>query len=182
MINDEIIAKRYANAFLSYVKGTIGFVQGLDELQRAKRIMRDNPRLKKFLENPAITNSEKDKVVDAVFKNEFNEELLHFLKLLIDKKRIGLFIDIAEYTRVHYAHGVEVDTLLKTSYPLETNTIQRIKDALEKRLNKKLHLYVQLDADLVGGACVQVGNLIIDGSVKKRLEDMKEKLNILKVA
>lgn len=182
MINDEIVSKRYANAFLEYAKGTIGFVQGLDELQRAKRIIRDNPDLKDFLESPAITNSEKNEVVSAVFKDEFNEELIQFLKLLIEKKRINLFIDIAEYTRIHYAHGAEIDTLLKTSYPLDTDTIQRIKDALEKRMNKKVHLYVQLDADLVGGAYAQIGNIIIDGSIKKRLEDMKEKLDILKVA
>jgi F-type H+-transporting ATPase subunit delta len=182
VINEEIVSKRYANAFLEYAKETIGLVQGLDELQRARRIMRDNPRLKEFLTSPAITNSEKGEVVNAVFKSEFNEELIHFLKLLIEKKRIDLFIDIAEYTRIHYAHGAEVDTLLKTSYPLETNTLHRIKNALEKRIDKKIHLYIHLDADLVGGAYAQIGNLIIDGSVKKRLEDMKKKLDALKVA
>lgn len=182
MINDEIVSKRYANAFLAYAKETIGFAQGLDELQRAKRVMRDNPPLKEFLESPAITSSEKGEVIDAVFKDEFNEELMHFLKLLIEKKRVNLFVDIAEYTRIHYAHGVEADTLLKTSYPLDTDTIQRIKDALEKRINRKIHLYVQLDADLVGGAYARIGNLILDGSVKRRLEDMKEKLSALKAA
>ncbi|MCX5678158.1 MAG: ATP synthase F1 subunit delta [Candidatus Omnitrophica bacterium] len=181
MIREEIVSKRYANAFLAYAKETIGFVQGLDELHRAKRIMRDNPNLKEFLESPAITNSEKDEVVNAVFKNEFNDELIHFLKLLIEAKRIDLFVDIAEYTRIHYAHGAEADTLLKTSYPLETNTLHRIKNALEQRISRKIHLYIQLDADLVGGAYAQIGNLIIDGSVKKRLEDMKKKLDVLKV-
>jgi len=181
MINEEIVSKRYADAFLAYAKESIGFVQGLDELQRAKRIVRDNQDLKEFLENPGMTDSEKNEVVDAVFGDEFNEETRNFLKLLIDKKRINLFIDIAEYTRIHYAHGIEVDALLKTSYPLETETIGRIKDALERRTNRKIHLYVQLDADLVGGAYARIGNIVMDGSVKRRLEDMKEKLDALKV-
>jgi F-type H+-transporting ATPase subunit delta len=182
VISEEIISKRYADAFLAYAKETIGFEQGLDELTRVKRIMRDNQDLKKFLEGPGITNSEKGEVVDSVFKDGFAEETRHLLKLLVEKKRINLFIDIAEYARIHYAHGVEADALLKTSYPLETETIQRIKDALEKRMNRKMHLYVQLDADLVGGACIQIGNIIIDGSVKGRLEDMRNKLDALKVA
>ena len=182
MIREEIISKRYADAFLAYAKETIGFERGLDELARAKRILHDNHDLKKFLENLEITGSEKNKVIDAVFNGDFAEETRHLFKLLIRKKRIALFIDIAEYARIHYAHGVKIDALLKTSYPLETGTIQRIKDALEKRMNRKIHLYLELDADMVGGAYARIGNIIIDGSVKGRLEDMREKLELLKVA
>jgi F-type H+-transporting ATPase subunit delta len=181
VIKEEIVSKRYADAYLSQAKDTIGFDKGLDELQRSKRIIRDNPDLKDFFGSLEITNAEKDRMVDVVFTDVFTEETRNFFKLLIDKKRIELFVDIAEYARIHYAHGIEVDALLKTSYPLPTEMIQRIKDALERKMNKKLHLYIQLDADLVGGACAQIGNIIIDGSVKKRLEDMKDKLDVLKV-
>lgn len=181
MINEEIVSKRYADAFLSYAKESIGFDRALDELHRAKRIIRDNPDLREFFDHREITSSEKVELVDIVFSDDFSDELRHFFRLLIEKKRIDLFVDIAEYARIHYAHGVEVDTLLKTSYPLETETIQRIKDALEARINRKIHLYVQLDADLVGGAYAQIGNIIIDGSVKRRLEDLKDKLTILEV-
>jgi len=181
VINEEIVSKRYADAFLACARETIGFDKALDELQRAKRIIRDNPDIKEFFEHLEITNSEKIEMADTVFKDDFLDETRHFLQLLIKKKRINLFVDIAEYARIHYAHGVEVDTLLKTSYPLETGTIQRIKDTLEARINKKIHLYIQLDADLVGGVCAQIGNIIIDGSVKRRLLDVKEKLAILEV-
>lgn len=181
MIRHEIVSKRYADAFLAYAKETIGFEKGLDELTKAKRIIRDNQDLKEFLENLEMTNTEKNDVIDAVFKHDFAEETRHLLKLLIEKKRIDLFVDIAEYARIHYAHGMEADALLKTSYPLPTETIQRIKDALEKRMHKKLHLYIQLDADLVGGISARIGNIIIDGSVKKSLEEIKEKLIALKV-
>lgn len=181
MIKQEIVSKRYADAFLEYARETIGFEAGLDQLQRTKRIMRDNQELKDFLESLQVTNHEKEEIVDAVFKDGVVEETRHLLKLLIEKKRIDLFVDIAEYARIHYAHGVELDALLKTSYALPTETIQRIKNALEKKMNSKLHLYIQLDADLVGGVSAKIGNIIIDGSVKKRLEDMKEKLAILKV-
>jgi F-type H+-transporting ATPase subunit delta len=181
VINEEIISKRYADAFLANAKGPSGREERLDALLRAKRIIRDNQPLKDFIENIAITNSEKEEVVDVVFKDDFDEDMRNFLKLLVEKKRINLFIDIAEYARIHYAHGVELDALLKTSYPLDTDTIRRIKDALEKRMKKKIHLYVGLDADLVGGAYARIGNIIIDGSAKRRLEDMKEKLYAMKV-
>ncbi len=178
---EEIISKRYADAFLAGAKGTIGREERLDELLRAKRIIRDNEPLEELLENIGLTNSEKEGVVDVVFQHDFNEETRNFLKLLIERKRINLLMDIAEYARIHYAHGVKIGALLKTSYPLKAVTIQRIKDALEARMKKKIHLHVQLDADLIGGAYARIGNIIIDGSVKRRLEDLKEKLYAMKV-
>ena len=181
MIKEEIIAKRYADAFLEYAKEGVGFDKGLEELQDAKRVIRDNEDLRNFLSRLEFTNTEKYKVVDSVF-GEFSREIRHLIKLLIVKRRIDLFFDIAEYARITYAHGIEIDAVLKTSYPLDTKYIEAIKTALEKKTNKKLHLYVQLEPDLVGGVCAKIGNLIIDGSVKKRLEDLKEKLHVLKVA
>jgi F-type H+-transporting ATPase subunit delta len=181
VIHEEIIAKRYADAILSYTKRTIGFENGLDELQRTKHIIQENPNLKGFFVNPEISDFEKNGVVDAVFRDDFAEETRHLLKLLIAKRRISLFMDIAEYARVHYAHGAEIDTLVKTSYLLETETLQRIKNALEARVKRKIHMYVQLDADMCGGVYARIGNIIIDGSIKKRLEDMRDKLDNLKV-
>lgn len=181
MIQEEILSKRYADAFLAYAKETIGFDKGMDELIRAKRIMRDNPLFQEALSHLEITDTEKSEIINTVFGSDFAEETRHLLNLLIRKKRIHLFVDIAEYARIHYAHGLEMDALLKTSYPLPTDTIQRIKDAIEARLKKKIHMYVQLDADLVGGAYARIGNTIIDGSVKRRLEDIRDKLDTLKV-
>jgi F-type H+-transporting ATPase subunit delta len=182
LIKEEIVAKRYANAFLAYAQETVGTAKGLDELQEAKRIVRDNTDLRDFLKSLEFANTEKEEVIDAVFKDEFSDVTRNFLKLLIEKRRVGLFVDIAEYARITYAHGIEMDAVLKTSYPLDTEVIERLKSALEKKVNKKLHLYVELDPDLGGGVYAKIGNIIIDGSVKKRLEDLKEKLTALRVA
>lgn len=180
-MNDEVVVKRYADAFLAYAKERIGFDKGLEELQEAKRIIRDNPAMKDFLERLDIANVEKGPVIDKVFGEGFSNESRYFLKLLVENRRIDRFIDIAEYARINYAHGLEVDAVLKVSYPLDTSMIERIKSALEKRTGKKLHLYVELDSSLLGGVSAKIGNIIIDGSVRKRLEDMKERLLALKV-
>lgn len=181
MIREEIVSKRYADAFLEFAKESIGFDRGLEELSKVKRIIRDNPDLQEFLEHFEITNTEKGDVIDAVFVDSFADETRYFLKLLVEKKRMYLFTDIAEFARINYAHGTELDALVKTSYPLETETIHRIKNALQTRMNRKIHMYVELDPDLEGGAYARIGNIIIDGSVKRRLEDMRDKLKTLKV-
>ena len=179
---DEAVAKRYADAFLSYAKETIGFEKGLAELQGLKRIIRDNPDFKGFLEAPDFIPSEKSAVIDAVLGKDFSDAARNFLRLLIRNRRINRCIDIAEYARLQYTHGIEHDAVLKTSYTVDTADLEKMKTALEKRTGKKVHLYIQMDPDLLGGVVAQVGNIIIDGTVKRRLTDLREKLRSVKVA
>lgn len=176
-----IIQRMYAEGFLEYAGQTIGFAKGLDEILAVKAVFRDNPELKSFLENPAMMNREKSEMVDKVFEEGFSRETRDFLKLLLKKDRIDIFSDIAEYARVKYLHGKEVDAVISASYPLDLDILESLKAVLESKLKKKLHLYSDLDTDLLGGVRVTVDNFVLDGSVKKRLEDMREKLMTVRV-
>lgn len=166
----------YAEGFLEYAGQTIGFKEGLDEMLAVKAVFRDNPELESFLENPAIMRGEKSEVVEEVFREGFSRETRDFLKLLLKKNRIGIFSDIAEYARIKYSHGRETDAVISASYPLDLDILGSLKSVLENKLRKRLHLYSDLDPDLLGGVKVTVDNVILDGSVKKRLEDMRQKL------
>jgi len=178
---DEAVAKRYADAYLAYAREKIGFERALAELQDAKRVVRDNPELQTFFAAGDIIPAEKASVIDAVFGGGYSACIRHFVKLLIKNRRIDRFVDIAEYARLAYTHGIEHDALLTTSYTVDTATLEKLKAALEKRTGKKLHLYILMDPDLLGGVTAQVGNIIIDGSVKRRLVDLREKLKLTKV-
>lgn len=171
-----IIERIYAEGFLEYARDTIGFARGIKEITDAKEIFRENPELKSFLEDPALVKSEKEETIDRVFSDGFSEDFRNFLKLLLGKGRINIFADIARYVRIKYAHGEEVDAVVSASYPLDTDVLGSIKAGLEKRLGKKLHIYSDLDGDLLGGVRVTIGNMVLDGSVKKRLSDMRDKL------
>lgn len=176
-----IIERTYAEGFLEYASQTIGFKEGLDEIIAVKGVLRDNPDLKSFLENPAMMNREKAEMVDKAFADGFSQETRNFLKLLLRKGRIGNFRDIAEYARVKYSHGKEIDAVISASYPLDLDMLESLKAVLENKLRKKLHLYSDLDTDLLGGVKVTVDNIVLDGSVKKRLEDMRDKLMAARV-
>lgn len=176
-----IIERTYAEGFLEYASQTIGFKEGLDEIIAVKGVLRDNPDLKGFLENPAMMKGEKEEMVDKAFADGFSQETRNFLKLLLRKGRIGNFRDIAEYARVKYSHGKEIDAVISASYPLDLDMLESLKAVLENKLRKKLHLYSDLDTDLLGGVKVTVDNIVLDGSVKKRLEDMRDKLMAARV-
>jgi F-type H+-transporting ATPase subunit delta len=119
-------------------------------------------------------------VIDNVLKN-LSQPTLDFLKFLIAKDRIKIILEICEYVRRNYTDAEAVVALLKSSYPLDLEVIRRIKELLEAKLKKRLNLYIGLDPDLLGGVKVQVGNLLLDGSLRRRLQDLREKLMAIQV-
>ena len=179
-MKEKIIAKRYAEAFLGLTKNRLGFDRSVDELKSLKITLFENPDFRMFLENAEIHMKEKGEVIDAVLK-DFSPETRQFLRLLLEKDRIKSLIDICDYVRVTYSHGEAIDALLKTSYPLDLELIHKIKDALENKLKRKVSLHLALDGDLLGGIQVKVGNILIDASVRRRLEELREKLMLVKV-
>lgn len=175
-MRENIIVKRYAQAFIAYADETIGTEKAVKEFKGLKKMISDNPQISSFLNSPQILNREKEELIGAIFKENFSQELKQFLNLLIEKKRIDLLVDIADYIRINYSHGEAIDAVLRSAYFLDLDLISQIKQKLELKLGKKFNFYLELDASLLGGVQVVIGNKIIDGTLRKRLDDLKEKL------
>lgn len=178
-MKEKIIAKRYADAFLSYSKESIGIEKAIEELKEIKIVFSDNPDFAKFLSNLEILFAEKCDFLDKVLK-DISPESRGFLKLLLEKGRIRSIIDIADYVRINYSYGEALDALLKTTYPLDIELIKEIKTHLEKLMQRKLNLHIELDGNLLGGVELRVNNTVIDGSVRRRIEDLREKLETVR--
>jgi F-type H+-transporting ATPase subunit delta len=181
MIKDKALVSRYAEAFLSVARVNCGVDKALEDLVVVKNIIRDNRGFGQLMDNPEISDTEKCVIIDEVIKDGLSDEIRNFLKLLLEKKRFNIFLEVAEYLRAKYSHQGQVDVLLKTAFPLELDLIKRIEAALKNKFKKKLRFYIDLDGSLLGGVQVVIGNTIIDGSVKKRLDDLREKLITLKI-
>ncbi|MDD5408802.1 MAG: ATP synthase F1 subunit delta [Candidatus Omnitrophica bacterium] len=179
MIKNRVIVSRYAEAFIGLARETCGLERALEELVVVKNIIRDNPGFGELMNNPEISHTEKCSVIDIVIKDGLSDEIRNFLKLILEKKRFGIFLDVAEYLRAKYSHHGQVDVLLRTAFPLELDLIKNIEVVLKKKLKQDLKFYIDLDGSLLGGVQVVIGNTIIDGSVIKRLNDLKEKLTMV---
>jgi F-type H+-transporting ATPase subunit delta len=176
MIKDKAVVSRYGEAFFSFAKSSCGTDKALEDLVIVKNIIRDNSGFSELMDNPEISYAEKCALIDQVVKDGPSPDICNFLKLLLDKKRFNIFLEVAEYLREKYSHHGQIDVLLKTAFPLELELIKKIEEALKNKFKKDLRFYIDLDGDLLGGVQVVIGNTIIDGSVKKRLHDLREKL------
>jgi len=180
-VREKIIANRYGEAFLGYAKEAgLALDKVAAQMEELKAILLQNPDLLKFLESAGILYQEKCGLIEAAFK-DFSPESRQFLKLLLDKKRINDIFEICDYIHLNYTRGETAEALLKTAYPLGLDSEQKLKERLEARLKKKLIVHTELAPDLLGGVQVSIGNTVIDGSIRKRLGDLKEKLMTVKV-
>lgn len=177
----QIVAKRYAEAFLEYAQEAAGKDKAVEELKSLKILLFTNPDFADFLYDPDIAVQEKIVVINNALGPYFSEAVLLFLRLLLEKDRITLIVDICDYVRATYSHGKTTEAVLKTSYPLDLELIEAVKSRLEDKLQRKLNLFLELDAGLLGGVQVRIGNRVIDGSVRRRLEEIKEKLKAVQV-
>jgi F-type H+-transporting ATPase subunit delta len=175
-MRDKIIAKRYAEAFIDYARANVGVQRCADEVKAFKWLLRENPDLLQFIRAPEVPGSEKYGVLDRTLAGNYSGEFLTFIKYLIGKRRFDNFPLIADYIRMNYSHGDSVEAVLRTTFPLELDLVERIKSRLEARFEKKVNLYLELDPELLGGVQIVVGNTIQDGSVKNRLEGLRKQL------
>ena len=175
-MKSKIIAKRYAEAFIGYAKETIGVDRAVEEFKNIRNVIRDNPGFLEILQTPEIIHAEKLDFMQQVMQDNFSREFRNFVRLLLEKERISQLNDIAEYIRVNYSHLEETDVILKTTFPLDLELIKALQQKLEQRFNKKIKFFIELDGNLLGGVLVIMGNTIIDGSVKRALRELREKL------
>ena len=180
-MSKRIAVKRYAEGFVAYAKETVGLEKIIEDLKNLRNVLRDNPEFLGFLRNPEITHFEKLETIDKVLNQDFAKETGFFLKLLLEKERIELINDIVEYIRINYAYQGETEALLKTTFPLDLKLVERIENAMEKKFAKKVKFFIDLDARLLGGVQVTMGNKVIDGSVRRRIEELREQLNGIRI-
>jgi F-type H+-transporting ATPase subunit delta len=177
----KIIARRYAEGFIDYARPRIGLQRCVDEIKAFSWLLRDDPQLGLFLKTPEVSREEKYGVLDRVLSANYSEELVTFVKYLIGKGRLGIYMLIADHVHFHYSHGESVKAVLRTTFPLELDLVMKIKSKLAARLEKDVNLYLELAPDLLGGVQIVVGNTIMDGSVRYKLEQLKKQLMKIQV-
>ena len=162
----EYLDRRYALALyeVSEQKGKVD--EYLGDLREICELIENNKDFFEVIKHPQIGTKQKKKTFINIFKGKIDEELLSFLLILIEKDRI-LFLKekLKEMEKIH---------LVKTTVPLEENEYNSLVDKLEKKYNKEVILKKEIDPGILGGIYVRIGNDVIDGTVKTRLDDLEK--------
>ena len=164
------VARPYARAAFEEARRNGGLAPWSDALQTASVVVKD-PRVASLLDNPRVTPAELAQLVDEIAASSLGEHGANFVRTLADNHRLGYLPEIARLfdSLKDEAEGV-VDVTVSSAAAIDEAQRGRISAALERRLKRKARLHFEIDPALIGGAVLRAGDLVIDGSLRTRLE------------
>ena len=172
MADRSTIARPYARASFAQARDAGHLKEWSDALRVAAAVARD-PRVTQLLGNPRVTAGELAQLVIDIAGAQLNDFGKNFVRTLADNHRLGYLPEIsALFDQLKdEAEGV-VDVTITSAAPLDEAQQSKLARALERRLKRQVRLHVELDAGLIGGAVLRAGDLVIDGSLRARLDQI----------
>ncbi len=173
-----IIARRYAKALLIIGKEDGQAETYRDELDGFAKLMAKEKELEQAITNPLYAVSGRKKVLEAVIeKVNISKVMESFFLLLFDKRRFGFIHAINDFYQklADELKGVLRASLVSAS-KLPSEIVEKIRTTLSKRTGKDIILQVEQDPSLIGGLVSRIGDLVLDGSIKTQLLNMRKSL------
>jgi F-type H+-transporting ATPase subunit delta len=132
-----------------------------------------DPQMRSALNNPKVSAQQKKDLLGAVAGERMGQELKNLLAVLVDNHREVLIGSVAEqFEELKREHEKVVRARITSAQPLDDSQRAEIVAALEKRYGKKVEAELDVDPQLLGGARVQVGDQVINASVRDALSQM----------
>lgn len=176
MAEKATIARPYARAAFEYASEHKEFARWSEILSVASAVVADE-RAARLLSNPKVTPAQLVELIADVAGPVLDENGRNFLNTLATNRRLDLLPDIAAMFETLRAEVENVaDVHVTSAAPLNDAQRERLAGALKSRLKRDVRLHCEVDASLIGGAIVRSGDLVIDGSLRARLERLATEL------
>jgi F-type H+-transporting ATPase subunit delta len=174
MLNTSL-ALRYARA-LYKIANTLGVSKKVAaDLTDVARLIDSSRDLKRVLYHPGITAAEKKQVLDALLLPSCESVSVKFLGYLIDKKRIFHLTAVAGcFSAMLDEDENRVNVTVESFSPLPGEIIKKVRDRLTKSLEKDISITARVNASLLGGMRLILGDRVIDGSIAYQLKRLSE--------
>jgi len=174
----SVAASRYASALytLANASGAEVMKKTGTDLESFAALTRENAALSELFRNPAFSAEEKQKVITALAdKLDTSDIVRNFLFLLADKHRLVLLDGIVgEYQTLRDAANGILRGKMVSAIPLDEEVQKEVLDRLEKKTGKTLILDFRVDETLLGGMVLNVGDNVMDASLKTQLSILKD--------
>ena len=136
------------------------------------------PDYRAMLASPAISKEERLNALDSAFRGKIPDILLAILRMMISRRHVsalnGMARDYEELARGYRGESVAVVT---SAVPLKEAETVALRAKLEKKLSKTVIMQFRVDPELIGGIRVEVDGRVIDGSIRNKLDEIKEVMN-----
>ena len=170
MAERATIARPYAKAAFAYARDAKAFAAWSDGLMLAAAIVTD-ARVAAFTKSPRWTATDLTEFVAGIAGAKLDAGMRNFLGVLAENHRLLLLAEIAtQYEVLRAAVENTVDVEVVSAVALDAAQSAKLAEALAQRFKRQVRMQISVDSTLLGGAIVRAGDLVIDGSLRSRLE------------
>ncbi len=172
------LARPYAKAAFEHAREQGKLSDWLVQLATVAAVTLDTT-MEVALSNPALTSDAQARVLSEVCGDELSSEVQNFIVILAANKRLSLLPEIhalfGQY-KANQEKSVEVEVV--SAFDLADSMRDKLADVLGKKLEREVKVRTSTDAELLGGVLIRAGDLVIDGSVRGRLNKLAEAMNL----
>ena len=172
------VAREYAEA-LFQLACEDGAEKEIDSaLETVSNIFKGEPEYEELLSSPAIPVNERAAIIDSAFRGTLPENVVSFIQLLSEKGRMDEFSEcVSEYRKLIEAQKAISEAVVTSAVALTADELAALKTKLEKISGKTVSITSRIDADILGGIIVELDGKVMDGSLRHRLQELKEVIN-----
>jgi F-type H+-transporting ATPase subunit delta len=176
MAERSTIARPYAKALFELALGQKKLDAYSEALALAAAVVADE-RVEKLLTNPQVTIEQLADLVIGIAGKKIAEEGHNFIRVLAANRRLGFLPEIAAiYEKLKAAEENTTDVTVISAVPLDKEQQRKFSQAMSERLKREVRLHCEVDSTLLGGAVLRADDLVIDGSLRGRLERLGTEL------
>ena len=183
MADNNTVARPYAQAVFELANESGDLDTWAAALELAGEVMADG-QVAAYLGDPAFSNAQRLEFLTGLFDKVGAKVLsgkdprgTNFLKLLLENRRTGVLPEIAEHFEARKAEVENmVDVVVTSASPISDKQKNTIGKALRERLGREVSIETEIDENLIGGAVIKAGDVVIDGSLRARLEGLANAL------
>ena len=149
-----------------------------DGLETVISALLQTPAYRALLASPAIAKEERLNALDQTFRGKIPDILLAILRMMVSRGNVSALNGMArDYEELARGYRGESMAVVTSAVELKEAETVALRAKLEKKLGRKVTLQCRVDPELIGGIRVEVDGRVIDGSIRNKLEEIKEVMN-----
>jgi ATP synthase F1 delta subunit len=170
----EEIARVYAEALFEVAKEKDKLDEIRTELGQFADALAENKEMQVFFFSPYFSSAEKKEGIDRVVQGG-EEEFVNFLELLAEKHRMPVIFRMRrQFDELWKRENKRIDVTVTSATELDDSVVKQIGKEIEEQTGEKVDLSTEVDDSILGGLVLQVGNMVLDASIRNRLEKLRK--------
>ena len=172
----EEIARVYADALFEVAKDKDELDDVHDQLVEFAEAMNESNDMRVFFFSPYFSSADKREAIDSAVSGA-SEEFVNFLELLVEKHRMPAIFRIRTRFDGLWAEAKKrLEVTLTSAVELDKKVVDQVSKEVERQTDRDVDVETQIDPEILGGIVLRVGNMVLDASLRGRLEKLRKEV------